>query len=179
MSRYKIFQINHYDPKIIGKRKRKIAILYGAMSPLFVLTFLLLDHFLNINFLILTSILLLIFIGFYLILRSKLKTDNRALKIIGDIEFTKTNIVKHIGDSISDYKYESIKIIKLENHIPAIGLHDSNSEYFTYILSIAFSDYHKESFIISDLPVDKSQNLSIVDTLKTLKKLIKTDILIN
>jgi hypothetical protein len=46
------------------------------------------------------------------------------------------------------------------------------------ILKINFFNSPSESLIVSDKPVDKKQNLSITETLKTLKRLITSDVII-
>jgi hypothetical protein len=113
-------------------------------------------------------------VGFYL----KLKSENRKMKIIGDIEFTKKSIIKHIGDSITESSYESIRSIELQRHIPAINMAESKSGYYTYILSISFKNSHKECIVISDRPSGKLRDLSVTETIKTLKKIIPVEIIL-
>jgi hypothetical protein len=98
------------------------------------------------------------------------------LKTIGDIEFTRTEIIKRIGDSITEYNLQSITGLELERHIPSVTAKDSKSGYFSYILRIIFNDSSTESLVVSDKPIDRRQNLSIVETMKTLKKIIKLEI---
>ncbi len=81
--------------------------------------------------------------GFYLYLYFKLKCDNRKIQTIGDIEFTRTGIKKHIGDSLSEFSYQSIKSIELQKHIPAVTIAESKSGFFSYLLSITFLDLHQ------------------------------------
>jgi hypothetical protein len=95
---------------------------------------------------------------------------------IGDIEFSKTSIVKHLGDSYTEFNYESIKSIELQKHIPAINATESKSGFSTYILTIDFKDSPKENLVVSDRPLGKFQDLSITDTLKTLKKIISAEV---
>ena len=178
MSKYRIYRIDHHDPQLIGKRKRQIAIVYAIMSPVFVMIFMLLHQLFDIGFLILLIGSIPIIGGFYLSLYFKLKSDNRKIKTIGDIEFTQTGIKKHIGDSISEYSYQSIKSIELQKHIPAVTITESKSGFFSYLLSITFQDLHKETIVISDLPAGKWQDLSITETIKTLKKITQTEIII-
>jgi hypothetical protein len=47
--------------------------------------------------------------GFYYYCYRKLKAGNQKIMTIGDIEFTTASIVKHIGDSSTEFKYETIK----------------------------------------------------------------------
>jgi hypothetical protein len=98
--------------------------------------------------------------------------------IIGDIEFTTTGIVKHIGDSSTEYKYDSIETIELLRHIPAINAAESKSGFFSYILTLYFKDSHKESIVVSDRPLGKWRDLSITETVKTLKKITSTNTII-
>ena len=178
MSKYRIYRIDHHDPRLIGKRKRQVAIVYAIMSPVFIVIFMLLHELIDIGFLILLLGSIPIIGGFYLYLYLKLKSDNRKIKTIGDIEFTQTGIKKHIGDSISEYSYQSIKSIELQKYIPAATITESKSGYFSYLLSITFQDLHKETIVISDLSTEKGQDLSITDTIKTLKKITQTEIMI-
>lgn len=115
---------------------------------------------------------------FYLYFHRKLKAENKNLKPIGDIEFTQAGIYKHIGDSLTGFSYSSIKSIELQRHIPALTSNESKSGFYTYILSLVFADSHKESFVISDKPLGKWRDLSITETIKTLGKIIPTEIIL-
>jgi hypothetical protein len=77
---------------------------------------------------------------------------------------------------VDHFDPNSIKVLELEKHIPSITAKDSKSGYFSYILRIVFNDSKTESLVVSDKPIDKRLNLSIIYTLKTLKKLTMTDI---
>jgi hypothetical protein len=164
MSRYRIYQVDHFDPQIVGRKKRRLFAMYS---------FNMLEAF-NGSFIILLIIVLPISTTLYFILLNKLK--NESFKTIGDIEFTTNHIRKRIGDSFSEYDFHSIKGLELERHIPSITAKNSKSGYFSYILKIVFNNSETESLVVSDKPIDSNQNLSIVDTMKTLKKFIRTDI---
>ncbi len=175
MSRFRIYQVDHFDPQILGRKKRRLFVIYSILTPLTIMAF---NTFLQtkVNFLILPIIVLPISTGIYLFLYNKLKNDPRKLKTIGDIEFTRTVIKKRIGDSITEYNLQSIKGLELERHIPSVTAKDSKSGYFSYILRIIFNNSSTESLVVSDKPIDRRQNLSIVETMKTLKKIIQPEI---
>jgi hypothetical protein len=173
MSRYRIYQVAHFDPKIIGRKKRRLFAIYSSIYPITLITINILDHF-KMNLLLFPTIVLPISTILFLFLLNKLK--NEPLKTIGEIEFTRTEIKKRIGDSINEYNFQLIKELELEKHIPSTTAKNSKSGYFSYILKIVFNNSTTESLVVSDKPIDKRQNLSIVDTMKTLKKIIKLDI---
>ncbi len=72
----------------------------------------------------------------------------------------------------------SIESIELQKHIPALKANESKTGYSTYILSILFKDSHKENLIVSGRPIGKFHDLSITDTLKTLKRIISAEVII-
>lgn len=113
---------------------------------------------------------------FFLYFHFKLKAENKKIVTIGDIEFTRKGIIKHIGDSAIEFDYNSISRISLKKHIPAVSVNDSRSGFFSYILSIEFKDSHIENMVVSDIPSGKFHDLSITHTLKTLKKIAPADI---
>jgi hypothetical protein len=178
MSKYKIYRIDHYDPVWIGKRRRRINVMYAIMSFVFMVVFLIVHQLFDISFAKLYFISILIIGVFYFYFYRKLKAENQKIMTIGDIEFTKTSIIKHIGDSSTELKYNSIKSIELQRHIPALTAAESKSGFYTYILSIVFKDSHKESLVVSDRPLGKWQDLSITETFKTLKKITNTEIIL-
>jgi hypothetical protein len=178
LSRYSIYQISHYDPQLIGKRKRRIVMFYGFLSPLFIFFFMMLEN-LNIDYLLIAGILFPLYLCIYFYLYYKLKAYNKNLKIIGYVEFTRSCLVKHLGDSVSGFDYNMIKSIELNKHIPAVTMLESKSGFFTYTLSIEFTDLHKETLIISDLPEEKNNDLNITETLRALKHLTPSLIMIN
>jgi hypothetical protein len=110
--------------------------------------------------------------GFYLFFYFKFKSDLKQIKTIGEIEFTRTLIRKIIADSVSEYDYKTIESIQLERHIPSDTIKESKTGYFSYIIKIVFADSRTEMLVISDKPVDSKYDISIVETMKTLKKII-------
>jgi hypothetical protein len=175
MSRFRIYQVDHFDPQILGRKKRRLFVIYSILTPLTIMAFNALGQT-KVNFLLLPIIVLTISTGIYLFLYYKLKNEPRKLKTIGDIEFTRTVIKKRIGDSITEYNLQSIKRLELERHLPSVTAKDSKSRYFSYILRIIFNNSSTESLVVSDKPIDMRQNLSIVETMKTLKKIIQPEI---
>jgi hypothetical protein len=176
MSKYKILRIDHYDPISIGKLRRRINIVFAAISILAAPIIILIHQLFNIGIDVTNLIVIILFGGLLFLLFRKIKTENNKYKTIGDIEFTKRRIIKHIGDTFSETSYSSIESIELKKHIPALTISESKSGFYTYILSIKFKDSHKDSLIVSDRPQNKMQDLSITKTLKTLKRITTTKI---
>jgi hypothetical protein len=176
MSRYKIIRVDHHDPVSVGKRRRRLNMVFVGIAILSAPIMILVHQQFNIGIDETTLIVMILFGGLFLLLFHKLKSENNNFKTIGDIEFTRTSIIKRIGDSFTEIRYDSIESIELQKHIPALTISESKSGFYTYILSIKFKDHHKERIIVSDRPLDKLQDLSITETMKTLKKLISTKI---
>lgn len=175
MSRFKIYQVDHYDPKLLGKRIKRLVLVLGSVYSVFMLTL----QF-GINIFHTNSALALLtivpFLGLYLYLYLRIKKKLKEIKTIGDIEFTRTGIRKRIGDSITEYDFHTIERIELQKHIPAVNRGATKSGYFSYILRIVFLNSSSESLIISDKPTDSKRNLSILDTMHTLKKIILPEV---
>ena len=171
MSKYKIYRVDHHDPALIGKRRRRLNIVFVALAILSAPLMIIIHDLCKIGIGETNLIVIITLWGFYLLLYLKLKSENKNIKIIGDIEFTRTCIIKRIGDSLTETTYDSIDSVELQKHIPALTIKESKSGFFTYILSIYFKDSRKETLIVSDRPSDKLLDLSITETIKTLKKL--------
>lgn len=176
MSRFKIYQIDHFDPQLIGRKKRRLGVLYAVMFSVFLISFQLSLLIPNVNELLLFIIYVPLVSGFYLYFYFKLKSDLTQIKTIGEIEFTRTLIKKRIADSITEYDYKSIESIELERHIPSVTVKGSKTGYFSYIIKIVFTDSRMEMLVISDKPVDSNYDISIVETMKTLKKIVHPEI---
>lgn len=178
MSRFKVYQIDHYDPKLVGKRLNRLTVILGSIYTLFLLTLQI-----GINIFQTNSYLALLtavpFLGFYIYLYSRIKNRLSHIKTIGDIEFTRKGIRKRIGDSMTEYDFQTIRQLDLEKHIPAANRGSTKSGYFSFILKIVFVNSSSESLIVSDKPVNTKQNLSILETMNTLKKIIKPEVKIN
>jgi hypothetical protein len=178
VSRYKIYQIDHYDPKIVGKKKRRLAVLYGALFSVFYLVFHICVNILAVKLSIMLLTLAPTATGLYVWLYYRLKSDLKRIKTIGDIEFTRSCIKKRIGDSLTEYEFGSIEKLELQKHIPSVNAGGGKTGYFSYILTIMFINSSSESLIISERPADTRQNISIENTMKTLKKIIEPEITI-
>jgi hypothetical protein len=177
MSKFKIYRIDH-DPIRFGRRRRRMNVFFGIMSFVFIISYLILNQLFNLSFVKSYLVTILVVGGFYYYFYFRLKAGNKKIKAIGDIEFTRTCIVKHIGDSSTEFNYSSIKTIELMRHIPALKVSDSKSGFFTYILTLDFKDDHKENLVVSDKPLEEARDLSITETLKTLKKIISSDVIL-
>jgi hypothetical protein len=171
MSKFKIYRVDHHDPVWIGKRRRRLNIVFVALAILSAPLMIIIQNLLKIGIGETNLILIITLWSFYLLIYLKLKSENKNIRTIGDIEFTRTCIIKRIGDSLTETSYDSIDSVELQKHIPALTIKESKSGFFTYILSIYFKDSRKETLIVSDRPSGKLQNLSITETIKTLKKL--------
>ncbi|MGE5458366.1 MAG: hypothetical protein ACM3RX_08420 [Methanococcaceae archaeon] len=171
MSKYKIYRIDHHDPVWVGKRRRRLNIIFAALAIISAPGMIIIHNIFKIGIGETNLILIFTLMGFYLLFYLKLKSENKNIKTIGDIEFTKIGIIRHIGDSFIETKYDSIYSVEIQKHIPALTIKESKSGFFTYILSIYFKDSHKETLIVSDRSFGKLQDLSITETIKTLKKL--------
>jgi len=178
MSKYKIYRIDHYDPVGIGKRRRRLNIMFSIMTFVFLLVYIIVSQVFNVSLALSYPVTMLLMAGFYYYFYRKLKAENQKIMTIGDIEFNKTSIVKHLGDTSTEFYYNSVKSIELQKHIPALSAAESKSGFSTYILSIYFKDSHKENLVVSDRPIGKLQDLSITDTLKTLKKIISAEVIL-
>jgi hypothetical protein len=176
MSKYKILRIDHYDPIVVGKRRRRINIIFAVIAMLSAPIIILIHLQFNVGIAETNLMVMILFWGVLFLLFRKFKIENNKYKTIGDIEFTRKRIIKRIGDTFSENSYDSIESIELQKHIPALVISESKSGFYTYILSIKFKDSHKDSIIVSDRPLDKMDNLSITDTIKALKRIITTRI---
>ena len=179
MSKYKIYRVDHFDPDWVGKRRRRLNLIFVGLAVISAPLVIVIKNLLKIGIGESNLITMIFVYGFYILLYLKLKSENKNIKTIGDIEFTKSGIIKQIGDSITEIKYDLINSVELQKHIPALTMKESKSGYFTYILSIHYKDSHKESLIVSDRPSGKLQDLSITETIKTLNKLYFNKDLIN
>ena len=116
--------------------------------------------------------------GLFIYYSFKLGSKIRNLKIIGEIDFSRTCIRKKIGDSLTEYQFQTIQKFELQKHLPVVGLSGTLSDNFTYILKIIFVNSSSESMVVSSRPIDPKSNITIVETLKTLKSFIKSEITI-
>jgi hypothetical protein len=155
MSRFSIYQINHYDPQAVGKRKRRLRLIYGALYVVYMVLLQIGLLVLNLNSSLVFFTLTPLLIGLTFYLNFKLKSYLKQIKIIGDVEFSRSGIKKRIGDSVVEYEFNTIKRIELQKHIPSISPGESKNGYFSYILKILFINSYSESFVVSDKPLEK------------------------
>lgn len=179
MSKYRIYRIDNPDPARVGKRRRRSNILVGILSGSLFFIYIAVREVFNINFPMLYPITILIVLAITLYFQLKFKSENRKIITIGDIEFTRTSIIKHIADSVTEFSYESLNSIELTKHIPALNASESKSGFYTYILSLNFKDAHSEKLVVSDKPSEKGIYLSITETVKTLKKISAVEVVLN
>ena len=177
MSSFRIYQIDHFDPKIVGQKVRRQIGLYAVLSPILGLIFGIFLMALKMS-MILLLVIFIPLIAFYIYIFHKLGSKVKKIKTIGEIEFTRTGVRKKIGDSITEYKFQTIKKLELQKHIPAVGISGTLSDNFTYILKILFYNSSSESIIVSSQSFDTRLNINIVETMKTLKKIIEPEITI-
>jgi len=178
MSRFSIYQIDHFDPQIAGRKRRRLAALYFSMFSLFLLVFQVLIHLLKINILLSFLITFPVITGITVYLFSILKSAQDKIKVIGELEFTRTFIRKKIADSVTEYDYESIDKIELQRHLPSVTITGYSGEYFSYIIKILFRNSHTEQLVVSNKSIEEKYNISVVNTLRTLKKIIQPEITI-
>lgn len=179
MSKYRIYRIDNPDPVRVGKRRRRLNILVGILSGSLFFIYLAVREIFNLNFPLSYSITILIVVGITMYFQLKFKSENRKIITIGDIEFTRTSIIKHIADSMTEFSYGSLNSIELTKHIPALKASESKSGFYTYILSLNFKDSHSEKLVVSDKPFEKGIYLSITETVKTLKKISAVEVVLN
>ena len=175
MSQFRIYQIDHFDPKYVGQNVRRQIILITIVTTTIYIVSATILALLKLNIMLSLFLPAPIF-GLLLYRILKLAAKQNKMKSIGEIEFTRSTIKKKIGDSITEYDFQSIEKIELLKHLPAINIFSSLYDNFTYIINIIFYDSQTVSLIVSNFPIDNRINISIVDTIKTLKKFIKAEI---
>jgi hypothetical protein len=178
MSRFRIYRIDYFDPEIAGRKMRRKVINYAFIFSFLALAIIVLHGTIKINIVLLLAIGIPLIIAPYLYIFNKLGSEIKHTKAIGEIEFTRTCIKKKIGDFMTEYEFSSIKKIELQKHFPEINMISGLSGNFTYILKIIFINSTSESLVVSDKPIDSKLNICIVETMKTLKKIIDADITI-
>jgi hypothetical protein len=177
MSRFRILRVDHFDPVRIGKRNRFMFAVYAVIPTLFMLT--INTGMFGNSYSPLMMIISLVVLGLiYYFLLKKMRATINDLKTIGELEITQSCMRKHIGDSVSEYNFQQVKEIRLIKHIPATRLKESKSRYFSYILKIVFHNKPEELLVISDRSVDHNQKISFADTMKTLKKIVPFDVIL-
>ncbi len=177
MSHFKILRVDHHNPASLGKRNRLLYTIYGIIPMLFITAFNLVNKGLISDVLKILISLPVVILFSVLLLRKVRKNNN--LDTIGEIEVTQSGLKKRLGDSLTEYNFQSVKELTLTKHMPATRLKESKSGYFSYILKIEFNDGHEETLVVSDRSVDYNHKLSVLDTIKTLKKIVPFNVQIN
>jgi len=177
MSRFRIHRIDHYDPVKVG---RKYRIIYSicVLIPLVFMNAVQLLMNLDLNFNIIFLACLPVIIMVYFILLKKVRSNTKDLKQIGEIEITQSCLRKWIGDSLTEYGFHLIKELRLVKHLPSTSVKESKGRYFTYILKIRLTDEAEESLIVSDRSIDHNNKISLAETMKTLKKIVRFDVIL-
>jgi hypothetical protein len=171
MSRFRILRIDSSDPVSFGKRNRLLYTIYGIIPTLFIMAFNMGQVFgLSYQKKLLISLPLLALIYFLLLRKVRFTINN--LKEIGDLEITQSCLRKRIGDSMTEYYFDSVKEVSLTKHIPATRVKESKSRYFSYILKIVLHNGTDECMVVTDRSVDQNQKISLAVTMKTLKKIV-------
>jgi hypothetical protein len=177
MSKFRILRIDNYNPVTIGKKNRLLFVVYGIIPTLFLLTFNP-GLFGNSHFLLRILIAIPVLGLSYFLLLKKMRSTINNIKTIGELEITQSCLRKRIGDSMTEYSFKMIKEIRLTKHIPATRLRESKNKYFSYILKIVLLNRPEESMVVSDRSVDHDNKISVADTIKTLKKLVPFEVII-
>jgi hypothetical protein len=177
MSRFRIHRIDHYDPARIGKKYRIIYLICVLIPFIFMNAFqILMGLNLNFNTIFLASLPVIIMV--YILLLRKVRSNTRDIKQIGEIEITQSCLRKWIGDSMTEYSFHNIKELRLIKHLPSTSVKESKGRYFSYILKICLADSKEESLIVSDWSIDHNHKISLADTMKTLKKIVHFDVIL-
>ena len=174
MSHFRILRVDHQDPAALGKKNRILYAIITGSAPLIGVMTINLPDLLNLSksvYLITTPVAFLLFIILLLLVHRKIKKNNN-MDTIGHIEITQAGLNKKTGDSITEYSFQSVKELTLTKHMPATRQKESKSGYFSYILKIEFADGREESLIVGDRSIDHGQKISVLDTMKTLKKIV-------
>lgn len=178
MSKFRILRVDDYDPVQVGKRNRLLYTIFTIIPSLFILSINLFDTE-KISFTIRLFISLPVLIIFSILILRKVRSDINKAKSIGEIEITQSGFKKRIGDSLTEYNYQFVKELTLTKHMPATRTKESKSRYFSYILKIILADNTEESMVVSDRSVDHNQKISILETIKTLKKIVNFEVKID
>jgi len=176
MSRYPIYRIDHFDPALAGKERRRQLKLYALYSFLLVVLFIVCIYFFHLEGSIFYSSFAYLFLIVYFLLTIRIRKQMKKTAVIGELEFTKNGMTKRLGDTTVYYDYTSVSGFELKKHFPNVWFKNSISGYFSHILKISFSDSSVESLVLADKPIEKKPDTSISGTLTTLKKFINAEI---
>ena len=180
MSKFKIYRVDSSDPALIGRKNKKLYVTYIAV--LFLIMFIFNFHSSlkrneTATIIFYSIFCILILVALFIIV--KMRSQSKNLKKIGTLEFTKSSVKKEIGDLTSSYPYENIESIVLEKHLRALTYTASKSGSLTHIIKIIQKDSTRENFIVSGISLDYGHKISIIETLKTLKRVVGLNTVIN
>jgi len=179
LSRYPIYRIDHFDPDLAGKERRRQVWLYAGFSVALVVLLFIGVYISDLNESLFYSTYSFVFLSTYYILTIRIRSKMKRTAVIGEIEFTRTGIKKRLGDAITEYDYNSVSRFELRKHFPNLWFSNSKSGYFSHILKISFTDNTEESLVLADKPLEKKPEISIAGTLTALKKLTPVEIVID
>jgi hypothetical protein len=178
MSKYKIYRAESSNPKEIGRRNKKLYIVYTIAFFLLLLIINLYFKFKNeLNSLFLYFSILIVFICFTAFIIYKLRKQVNNLKTIGTLEFTKTCIKKEIGDLSTTYNYDNMLQIEVEIYLRDLSIFSNKYGSSIYILKITNKNSLQDNFIVSNMSIDFRQKIGIIDTLNTVKLLTGLDVI--
>lgn len=180
MSKYKIYRAESSDPKEIGRRNKKLYIVYTIAFFLLILTINLYYKFKDEhNSLILYFSILIVIICITAFVIYKMRKQVNNLKTIGTLEFTKTCIKKEIGDLSTTYNYDSMLQIEVEKYLRDLSISSNKYGSSIYILKITNKNSSQDNFIVSNMSIDFGQKIGIIDTLNTVKSMTGLNAILN
>jgi hypothetical protein len=178
MSHFSILRVDHYDPVVVGKRNRRLYTVYGIIPGLMLVAFNLssigsmsfgLKYLISAPVILIAAVLIVI----------KVRKNNENLKPIGEVEITQSCLKKRIGDSVTEIDYRIVKELTLSKHMPSTRLAEIKGRYFSYLLKIESIDGEEETLVVADRSIDQNHKLSVLDTIKTLKKIVHFSVIID
>lgn len=175
MSKFLIYQIDHHDPVKVGRRRR-IQFTIVISFVMVIWSFINIGNAINSK---MTIVFVLIFpfaILIFILNLFKMRKEANKIRSIGEIEFTTSLLRKRIGDCLSEYSYSTIQEIEIQSHIPSSTALDIKYACFSYILKINFTDLHSESIVVSGKSCDRRKKVTILETMKSLKKMTQLKI---
>ncbi len=180
MSKFKIYRAESSDPKEIGRRNKKLYIVYTIVFFLLLLTINLYYKFKDErNSLILYFSILIVIICITAFVIFKMRKQVNNLKTIGTLEFTRTCIKKEIGDLSSIYYYDGMHQIVVEKYLRDLSISSNKFGSTIYILKITNKNSSQDNFIVSNMSIDSRQKIGIIDTLNTVKSMTGLNVILN
>jgi hypothetical protein len=177
MSRFRVHRIDHYDPVKVGRKYRTIYAIC-VLTPLAFMNVVQLLMNLDLNFNAIFLACLPVIVMAYFILLKKVRSNAKEMKQIGEIEITQSCLRKWIGDSMTEYNFHLIRELRLIKHLPSTSVKESKGSYYSYIFKISLLNGMEESLIVSDRSIDHNNKISLADTMKTLKKIVHFDVIL-